>query len=169
MATEITEGTEGKESRAKKFFCVRVVNRFFSVSSVSSVANDSVRSDFRDLAAWPKKRKNARPKTDTRRQRENLFSSNVDRSRRCAEFFMSGGAVKSRAREESKTNAPRHFRRHGHFFARSHYRCEKLRPLMGANWPTFENLKIGQKKEIGGQRKESFAAQVAEATEQENR
>ena len=110
LATEDTEDTERKESRPKKFLRVRVVNRFFSVSSVSSVANDSVRSDFRAVAAWPKKRKNARPKTNTRRQHENLFSSNVDRSRRGAEFFTSGGALESHAHEESKTNPRSHFR-----------------------------------------------------------
>ena len=70
VATEITEDTERKESRGKKFFCVRVVNRFFSVPSV---AIDSVRSDFRALAGWPKTRKNARPKSDTSPPHENLI------------------------------------------------------------------------------------------------
>ena len=84
-------------------------------------------------------RKNARPKTNTRQQRENLFSSTLDRSRGRAEFFTSGGALESRAPEESKTNAPRHFRRRRAFFPRTHYRGEKLRTLMGGKWPTFEN------------------------------
>jgi hypothetical protein len=84
---------------------------------------------------------NARPKTNTRRQHENRISCTLDRSRRRAEFFTSGGAVEFCDREVSKTNARGHFRRPSKFFLRTHYRGEKQESLLGAKWPLFENRK----------------------------
>ncbi len=84
---------------------------------------------------------NARPKTNTRRRRENLFFSKVDRCRRAPINSLRGVRWNHALTKNLKSTRGVTSGKGGHFFARTHYRAEQLRPLMGANWPSFENPK----------------------------
>ena len=78
-------------------------------------------------------RKNARPKTNTRRRRKNLISSKVDRFRRAPINSLRGVRWNHALTKNLKSTRAVTSGEGGHFFARSPYRGEKLRPLICPN------------------------------------